>query len=393
MAYGEPSGDKNYDPFASDLLTDAFDRAEIFAPETRHLTSARRSFNLLLNSDWSTRGINLWEMSLLATPLLEGVATYTLTRDVVAVFDTYRRQYQMNALASATMDFTTTLNSKTVLVGLTNAGVVVDGYVQIGMQVSVGGVVLFGPYQVQSTPDVNSFTILATAAATAGISHGGVAPIFSTTANSSTVGVHFPNHGYVAGVPFQVPVATTVGGLTLSGMYTVTVATDADHFSFVAGGEATSTDTATENGGEAYIASQNLSGGYTDILMTSISRNDYAAQSNKTAPGAPTNFWTNKQLIPEVTIWPVTDNTGPYEMRSWVLRTIDTVNPSGGETLDLPPAMLYACTLDLARDIAMKFNKGKYALLKQEAAEAWDRAAATNVENSSTFIVPQFANG
>lgn len=393
MAYGQSSGVTTWAPFGSDLVLDALERCEIYAPETKHMTSARRSANLILTSKFSNRGLNLWKIDdePTAFTLLEGVVKYDLTSDVVAMLDTYRRQYQMNAAASATMDFTTTLNSKTVTIGLANAGVVVGGYVQIAMQVSIGGVVLFGYYAVQSTPTVNIFTITAADAATSAVPNGGVAPVFTTTSGSATVAVYFPNHGYVAGTPFQVPVSTTVGGLQLSGLYTVTVATDANNFSFVAGGEATSADTATENGGEAYIATQDLQGEPTDILMTPISRNDYAAQSNKTNPGAPTTYWYNKQISPTIRVWPAPDATGPYELRTYLMRQIETLNPTGGETMNLPQRFLYVFVAELASDLSIKFAPKKYPLLKAEAKEAWDDASATDIENVTTTIMPNFS--
>lgn len=392
MAYGQSSGVTTYNPFGSDLVLDALERCEIFAPETRHMTSARTSANLILASKFSNRGLNLWKIDdePTAFTLFEGVVKYNFTPDVIAMCDTYRRQYQMNAAAAAPMNFTTLAGSKTVTIGLTNAGVVVGGYVQIAMQVSVGGIVLFGFYAVQSTPDVDTLTIDAADEATVGI-FGGVAPVFTTTAGSSVVAVYFPNHGYVAGAPFQVPVSTTVGGLQLSGTYTVTVATDLNNFSFVAGGQATSNGSATENAGEAYIATQDLQGDLTDILMTPISRNDYAAQSNKTNPGAPTNYWYNKQINPTVRVWPAPDATGPYELRTYLMRQIQSLNPSGGETTDLPQRFLYVFVAELAVDLSIKFAPAKYQLLKAEAKEAWDDASATDVENVSTYIVPQFS--
>lgn len=392
MAYGQPSGVTTYDPLASDLVLDALERCDIYAPETRHMTSARRSANLILSSKYSNKGINLWKVDdePTAFTMNEGVIAYDLTSDVVGMFDTYRRQYQMNAAASSTMDFTTTLNSKTVTVGLTNAGVVVGGYVQVAMQVAVGGIILFGFYAVQSTPTVDSFTISAADAAASSVSHGGVAPIFTTTSGSATISVHLPSHGYAAGEPFQVPVSTTVGGVQIQGVYTITTVTDADNFTFVGPSTATSADTATENGGEAYLATQNLQGQPTDILMTPISRNDYAAQSNKFAPGAPTTYWCSRQRTPVVRVWPAPDSNGPYEMRTYLMRQINVVNPTGGQTLDMPQRFLFPFTCDLATDLSIKFAPKKYAMLKSEAQEAWDDASASDVEHTSSFFVPNF---
>lgn len=391
MAYGQSSGIKSFQPFASDIVLDALERADIFAPETKHFTSARRSLNLLLASDWSNRGINLWEVTLLVTPLVQGVLTYDLTPDIVSVLDTYRRQYQMNAPVSLPVNFTTQLNSSLVQLAIPNAGVAVGNYIQVAVQVSVGGLILYGFYQVTSTPNPNTITINAGALATANVNNGGSVPVFTVTQNSAVVSVSLPNHNLLAGQPFVVPVATTLGGITVQGSYSVDTVTDANNFTIGANAPANFGQTLGENGGQAFIAGQTQNTSPTDILMTPISRNDYAAQSNKFNPGAPTTYWVDKLKTFDVTVWPVTDATGPYEMRSYVMKQIDTVNPSGGETLDLVQRMFYACTLDLARDLAMKFSPAKYAMLKQEAADAWERASATDVENVSSFIIPDFS--
>lgn len=394
MPYGSPSGVKNFNPAASDLVLDALERCDIYAPETKHMQSARRSLNLLLTSAWAVKGINLWAVELLVTPLIQGVETYNLTSDIISVLDTYRRNYQMNAPASAPINFSTVMGSSSVLIGLANAGVAVGNYVQVALQISIGGLLLYGFYQVTSTPSPNSFTINAGENAAATVNNGGVVPILTTTNLSAVVSVNLPNHGLLAGQPFNIPVSTQIGGITVYGSYPVTTVTDANNFTITAVANANANQTLTENNGQAFIATQTVNNGYpgyTDILMTLISRNDYAAQSNKQAPGAPTTFWVNRQITPQITTWPVTDDTGPYEMRSYVLRQIDTVNPSGGETLDIVQRMFYPCVLDLARDLAMKFNGAKYTLLKAEAAEAWDNAAAEDVEHTSTFIIPNFS--
>lgn len=393
MAYGQPSGTTSYNPFASDICIDALERCSIFSIETKHMTSARRSANLLLTSKWSNRGINLWRVDREPTsiPLIQGTLVYNLTPDIVGMFDTYRRQYQMNQAANATCDFTTTAGSSIVTVNLPNSAVAVGNYTQIAVQVAVDGLILYGFYQVLSTPSPSAFTIDAGTDAVAGVADGGAVPVFTTTNGSSNVSVLLPAHGRLAGQPFVVPVSTYLGGVTIFGSYTVSTVTDANNFVFVASTQANSGQTLAENGGQTQIATQTQNVSPTDILMTPISRNDYAAQSNKFNSGAPTTYYYQKLLTPQVTIWPVTDNTGPYELRTYFMRQIQDTNPSGGQTLDLPQRMFYPFACDLARDLSIKFAPDKYTMLKAEADEAWEDASATDVENVSTFIVPSFS--
>lgn len=79
---------------------------------------------------------------------------------------------------------------------------------------------------------------------------GGVPPKFTTTATSATVVVDLVNHGYNVGDTFNVPIATAVGGITITGLYTVTKVNTANQFEITAELPATSSTNAFENGGK-----------------------------------------------------------------------------------------------------------------------------------------------
>lgn len=388
MAYGQSSGTYSYNPFAGDILLDALERIQVFDIQAKHMQSGRRSMNLLLTSSWSNFGANLFKMQEIVIPLIPGVVTYNLSRQVATVYDTYRRQYQMNAVQNYPVAFSTIAGSPNVTIAIPGNSSPVGTYVGIQVQVAVDGLILYGYYLVTATPTANSVTVQATGNAVAGVIAGGVVPVFTTALGSQNVSVRLPNHGYAPGQPFNVPVSTTVGGITVFGSYTIQTVTDANNFVIQANANALTTQTVSENGGQASIATQNTIAPYTDIATTQLSRTDYADQSNKTASGAPTTLWVNKQIIPQFSVWPVTDNTGPYEMHLWAMMQIEDVNPSGGQTLDLPPRFYYAMVTDLARDLSMKFAPASYAMLKQEAKEAWAQASETDVEPVSLFIVP-----
>lgn len=393
MAYGQSSGTTDYNPAGSEILIDAYERIGVFDLEGKHLQSGRRSLNLLLTSDWSNRGINLFKMAELVIPLPQGVVQFSLPRSVAAVYDCYRRQYQMNQAQNYTADFTTVINTTGVTIAIPGNSSPVGSYIAVGIPVSVGGIVLYGFYQVTATPTTNSVTVQAASPAISSVTSGGVVPQFTTTGGSQNVSVTLPNHGLVPGASFVVQVSTTVGGITLFGNYIVQSVTNANVFVIQASANALSGASAFENGGAAYISTQDQAVPYTDILMTQLSRYDYAAQANKLAPGAPTTLWVNKQIIPTFNVWPVTDATGPYEIHLWCMMQIQDANPTGGQTLDLPPRFYYAMVTDLARDLAMKFAPDKYAMMKTEAADAWSRAEGSDVEPVSTFILPNMPTG
>jgi hypothetical protein len=156
------------------------------------------------------------------------------------------------------VDFSTTSGSSTVTI--IDANFTVDRYdvVDIQTQVSVGGLVLFGQYQV--TPiGSTSYSIEARdklgdpALATSTVSNGGAVPQYDTTSGSNTVDVTLADHGYVAGDTFTALVATSVGGITVYGNYIVTDVASSSVFSIAVSSQASSTATADENAGDAHF--------------------------------------------------------------------------------------------------------------------------------------------
>ncbi len=161
-------------------------------------------------------------------------------------------------VSDATVDFSTTSGSSTVII--IDANFTVDRYdvVDIQTQVSVGGLVLFGQYQV--TPiGSTSYSVEARdklgdlALATSTVANGGAVSQYDTTSGSNTVDVTLANHGYVIGDTFTALVATSVGGVTIYGNYIVIDVTSSSIFSIATSSQASSTATADENAGDAHF--------------------------------------------------------------------------------------------------------------------------------------------
>lgn len=323
MAYGQSSGTTTYDPFVSDLTIDAFERCGIENLEIKHLVSARRSSNLLLVSDWSNRGINLWKMDTVPTiiDLVQGTQTYLMPTDTVAMFDTY-------------------------------------------LQISPNG----GPNQ---DPDVIQLLVGTPIPQTSTL---------TTTLGSDIVRVTWPNFNLPTFTAVSLLVPVIVGGLTLGGVYTIGTILDANNFTINVTFNATSSQSIQINSTLG-----------TNVLMTPISRNDFAAISYKASQGQPTTYWYQKEIQPQVNVWPVPDGGGPYQLCTYLMRQIQDVNPSGGQTLNLVQRMYYAFVADLARDLSIKWAPDRYALLAQEAGSAWDRAQATDTESVSFFVLPNLS--
>jgi len=173
------------------------------------------------------------------------------------------------------VSFTTVSGSNKVKITVTGSNAQdVDAF-DIQTQVSVGGIVLFGLYQCFENT-ANDFYVYAydvTGAAnnaTSAVANGGAVPSFTTAVNTSAISVTLNNHGYYAGDTFPVLVATTVGGVTIYGNYTVVQSPAPTTNTFYIQGKtiATSTATGSENGGQLHyvfyrgIGSTYSAGGY-----------------------------------------------------------------------------------------------------------------------------------
>lgn len=148
-------------------------------------------------------------------------------------------------------DFTTTNGDPQVLVGDTASNLSVYDLVYFQTHVSVGGIILYGPYSVSDTGGANAYEVTAAINATATIMNGGAVSEYTTTNGNSLVTVKLEDHAYVEGQTYYAGVSTSVGGTTIFGAYTIQSITDADHFVINASLPATSGATVSENGGLA----------------------------------------------------------------------------------------------------------------------------------------------
>jgi hypothetical protein len=156
-------------------------------------------------------------------------------------------------ITNPAVDFSTV--SGETLVTITDAGSNASLFdvVVIDTQVSVGGIILYGAYPVAVSLGADSYEINAASPATSTITDGGAVPAFTTTMGSSSVEVELADHGLTPGDTFPVNVATTVGGITIFGFYTVFSVIDDSHFTINAATVATSSTSGDENGGNARI--------------------------------------------------------------------------------------------------------------------------------------------
>ena len=223
------SGTTSFSLANGEGVIDALERCGIGKPEmtANHFRSAARQLNLLFASEWSNRGINLWEVQLLSQALTQGTATYTLPANVIMVLDAVR--------------------------------------------------------------------------------------------------------------------STTTGSLQ------------------------------------------------TDIFMSPITRDDYIAYPQKATQGPPTVYWFNRQITPQITLYPTPDNGGPYTLNYYAATQVQDANLPSGETPDVPVRWYDAMCAGLAYRLARIYAPQLEDKRKQDYMEAWQLAADQDIENAPVKIIPSLS--
>ena len=203
--------------------------------------------------------------------------------------------------------FSTTSGSSTVTVTDANFTASVLDYVDYVTPVSVGGLVLNGPYKLvtasgtqysitassNATSTANTstntvagsfvvgntyqivsvgttnFTSIGASANTVGVIFNATGvgagtgtaklvgvPAFQVTSGSQTVTCYLDNHGFLPGNNFYVGISTTLGGITLFGLYTILTVPSASSFTFAAA------NTASSSAGPTAINSGNVNSNF-----------------------------------------------------------------------------------------------------------------------------------
>ena len=121
--------------------------------------------------------------------------------------------------------------------------------------VSIDGIILSGLYPVSAYISSTSYQITAASPGAAGVTGGGVVPEFTTTSGSPIVTVTLPDYNLSIGSDIVFSVPTTVGGVTISGRYTVSSIVDGSKFTITASASATSAvgPTSMNSGNARYV--------------------------------------------------------------------------------------------------------------------------------------------
>lgn len=127
-----------------------------------------------------------------------------------------------------------------------------------------------------------------------------------------------------------------------------------------------------------------------DRVIWPLSTSEYAAIPRKTQQAAPTSYWYDRQITPQITLWPVPNapSATTYTLNLRALSQIQDVGLRGGATLDMPYRWLDVFVADLAHRLSRIYAPDKEAARKADAVEAWAEAANEDQERVPLYISP-----
>lgn len=135
----------------------------------------------------------------------------------------------------------------------------------------------------------------------------------------------------------------------------------------------------------------------TDRPIGAFSATEYASQANKAQSGPPTAYWFNRQITPQITMWPVPDSTVSYTLGLRCVRQTQDAVTAGGLNVEIPYRFNTAFVDGLAARLAGVYPEaaikalgaGALPMLEAKADKSWGIAAGNDTERVALHITPQ----
>ena len=128
---------------------------------------------------------------------------------------------------------------------------------------------------------------------------------------------------------------------------------------------------------------------YNDIIIQRISRNEYLDIPNKDFQARPSQYYVQRQNIPQVFLYPVVPNSN-YKLVYYRIRRIQDAG-AYTNTSDVNWRFLPCLASGLAYFLSLKFAADRVGALKSLYEEDFQRAANEDRDTASTYFVPQIA--
>ena len=126
----------------------------------------------------------------------------------------------------------------------------------------------------------------------------------------------------------------------------------------------------------------------TDFQLERLSRDEFLAIPTKTTTGRPNQFFLDRQLTPNLKVWPVPENSTDVIHYDALTRMQDADVYTN--TLDMPFRFYPCLAAGLAYYLALKRAPNRVQLLKAVYEEEFERAATEDRDRSSFNVVPDF---
>ena len=126
----------------------------------------------------------------------------------------------------------------------------------------------------------------------------------------------------------------------------------------------------------------------TDYSLDRLSRDEYLSIPNKTTEGRANQFFLDRQVTPELKLWPVPENSTDVVIYDALTRMDDA--DTFINTMDMPFRFYPCLAAGLAYYIAVKIAPNRVQLLKAIYEEEFERAATEDRDRSSFNVVPQY---
>lgn len=126
----------------------------------------------------------------------------------------------------------------------------------------------------------------------------------------------------------------------------------------------------------------------TDYSLLRLSRDGYLSLPNKTTEGRVNQFFLDRQITPNLKLWPVPDNSTDVVFYDALTRMDDADIYTN--TMDLPFRFYPCLAAGLAYYIALKRAPNRVEMLKGLYEEEFERAATEDRDRASFNVAPSF---
>ena len=128
----------------------------------------------------------------------------------------------------------------------------------------------------------------------------------------------------------------------------------------------------------------------TDYALSRISRDEYLSIPTKTTTGRPTQFFVDRQINPNLKMWPLPDNNTDVVIYDALTRMDDA--DTYVNTVDMPFRFYPCLAAGLAYYIAMKKAPERLQILKPIYEEEMNRAMDEDRDRASFRVSPDLRN-